>query len=104
MADWLIVHANGGRAADGARVVSEHSLRELHTASAPSGYALGWDTDGPADAPTRLVHSGNLATYSAYQVVLPSSSFSMPGPLRRATSFRAHAGISTRKPPRRSNP
>jgi hypothetical protein len=53
--------------------VSEHSLTELHTASAPSGYALGWDTDGPADAPTRLVHSGNLLTYSAYQAVLPSS-------------------------------
>jgi CubicO group peptidase (beta-lactamase class C family) len=77
MADWLIVHANGGRAADGVRLVSEHSLRELHTASAPSGYALGWDTDGPADAPTRLVHSGNLLTYSAYQAVLPNSSYGL---------------------------
>jgi CubicO group peptidase (beta-lactamase class C family) len=77
MADWLIVHANGGRAADGVRLVSEHSLRELHTASAPSGYALGWDTDGPADAPTRPVHSGNLLTYSAYQAVLPNSSYGL---------------------------
>jgi hypothetical protein len=54
MARWLIVHANGGRAADGTRVVSEHSLIELHTTSAPSGYALGCDTDGPANAPIRL--------------------------------------------------
>jgi CubicO group peptidase (beta-lactamase class C family) len=75
MARWLIVHANGGRAADGTRVVSEHSLRELHTASAPSGFALGWDTDGPAGAPTRLVHSGSLLTYSAYQAVLPKSGY-----------------------------
>jgi hypothetical protein len=75
MADWLIVHANGGGAADGTRVVSEHSLTELHTASAPSGYALGWDTDGPASAPTRLVHSGNLLTYSAYQAVLSDSGY-----------------------------
>ncbi len=75
LARWLIVHANGGRSADGTRLVSEHSLTELHTASAPSGYALGWDTDGPASAPTRLVHSGNLLTYSAYQAVLPSSGY-----------------------------
>jgi hypothetical protein len=75
MARWLIVHANGGRAADGTRVVSEHSLIELHTTSAPSGYALGCDTDGPANAPTRLVHSGSVLTYSAYHAVLPNSGY-----------------------------
>ena len=75
MAHWLIVHTNGGRAADGTRLVSERSLKEMHTASAPNGYALGWDTDGPAGAPTRLVHSGNLLTFSAYQAVLPDSGY-----------------------------
>ena len=75
MAHWLIVHGNGGRAADGTRLVSEHSLKEMHTASAPNGYALGWDTDGPAGAPTRLVHSGSLLTFSAYQAVLPDSGY-----------------------------
>jgi hypothetical protein len=44
----------------------------MHTASAAGdvGYALGWDTNGPATAPTLLEHSGNLLTFSAYQAVL----------------------------------
>ena len=75
LAHWLIVHANGGRTEDGTRLVSERSMTELHTPSAPNGYALGWDTDGPAAAPTRLQHSGNLLTFSAYQAVLPSSGY-----------------------------
>jgi CubicO group peptidase (beta-lactamase class C family) len=41
MAHWLIVHANGGGAADGTRLLSAHSLRELQTASAPSGANVG---------------------------------------------------------------
>ena len=75
MAHWLVVQANGGRTADGTRLVSERSMTEIHTPSAPSGYALGWDTDGPAAAPTRLEHSGNLLTFSAYQAVLPQSGY-----------------------------
>jgi CubicO group peptidase (beta-lactamase class C family) len=75
MAQWLIVHTNGGQAANGARLVSERSLHKMHTASAPSGYALGWDTDGPAAAPTRLVHSGNHLTFSAYQAIIPDTGY-----------------------------
>jgi CubicO group peptidase (beta-lactamase class C family) len=75
MAQWLVVHANGGRTADGTHLVSERSMTELHTPSERSGYALGWDTDGPAAAPTRLVHSGNVLTFSAYQAVLPQSGY-----------------------------
>ncbi|GEM_PF-914135 len=75
MADWLIVHANDGRAADGARLVSESGMTEMHTGRAPAGYALGWDTDGPVDTPTRVQHSGNLLTYSAFQAVLPDSGY-----------------------------
>ena len=75
MAHWLVVQANGGRTAEGTRLVSERSMTEMHTPSAPSGYALGWDTDGPAAAPTRLEHSGNLLTFSAYQAVLPQSGY-----------------------------
>jgi CubicO group peptidase (beta-lactamase class C family) len=75
MARWLVVQANGGRTADGTRLVSERSMTEMHTPSAPSGYALGWDTDGPAAAPTRLEHSGSLLTFSAYQAVLPQSGY-----------------------------
>jgi hypothetical protein len=50
-------------------------MTEMHTPSARGGYALGWDTDGPAAAPTRLEHSGNLLTFSAYQAVLPQSGY-----------------------------
>src|SRR5262249_5116395 len=67
MAQWLIVQTNRGRAADGTRVLSDASLTEQHTPGAhTNGYALGWDTDGPAGAPTRLQHTGSLLTYSAY--------------------------------------
>jgi hypothetical protein len=75
MARWLVVQTNGGRTADGSRLVSERSMTELHTPSAPSGYALGWDTFGAAAAPTRLEHSGNVLTFTAYQAVLPQSGY-----------------------------
>jgi EmrB/QacA subfamily drug resistance transporter len=76
MADWLVVQTNHGRAADGTRVISDRSLTEQHTAgSVGNGYALGWDTDGPVDAPTRLEHTGNLFTYSGYMGVLPESGY-----------------------------
>ncbi len=75
MAHWLIVHATGGQAADGTRIVSPDSMRALHTGNARFGYALGWDTEGPVNAPTVLQHSGNLLTYSAFQAVLPGSGY-----------------------------
>ena len=75
MAHWLVVQANSGRTAQGTRLVSERSMTEMHTPSTPGGYALGWDTYGPAAAPTRLEHSGNLLTFSAYQAVLPQSGY-----------------------------
>lgn len=76
MARWLIVNANGGRAADGTRLVSVHGLQTLHTPSAPkSGYALGWSTRGPATSPTRLEHSGSLFTYTAEEAVWPRTRY-----------------------------
>jgi hypothetical protein len=76
MARWLIVHANGGQAADGSRVVSGRAMQVLHTPSAPkTGYALGWDTDGPTEAPTRLEHSGSVLTYSAEHSLWPKSGY-----------------------------
>jgi hypothetical protein len=77
MARWLVVQTNNGRAPDGTRILSGRSLTEMHTASAVGdvGYALGWDTNGPATAPTLLEHSGNLLTFSAYQAVLPASGY-----------------------------
>ena len=70
------MQTNHGRAVDGTQVISDRSLTEQHTAGPTAhSYALGWDTDGPAGAPTRLEHSGNLLTYSAYMEVLPESGY-----------------------------
>jgi CubicO group peptidase (beta-lactamase class C family) len=76
MADWLVVQTNHGRAVDGTRVISDRSLTEQRTAGPTAhSYALGWDTDGPTGDPTRLEHTGNLLTYSAYMEVLPESGY-----------------------------
>lgn len=75
MARWLIIHTNRGRSEDGTHVISDSGLTELHSASAPGGYALGWDTDGPERSPTRVEHSGNLFTFSAYEAVLLDSGY-----------------------------
>ena len=76
MARWLVVQTNDGRAPDGTRLLTGKGLTQMHTASAVDvGYALGWDTNGPANAPTLLEHSGNLLTFSAYQAVLPASGY-----------------------------
>lgn len=75
MGRWLIINANGGRTADGTSLISQEGLRQMHTARAPSGYALGWETNGPAGRPERIHHSGTLLTFSAQQAVLPDSGF-----------------------------
>lgn len=73
MAQWLILQAGGGVAANGARLVSEESMAEMHTSHGDSTYALGWGTHGPDGAPTRLQHTGNLLTFSAATAILPES-------------------------------
>jgi hypothetical protein len=76
MARWLIVHADGGQAANGTRLVSAEGMRLLHTPSAPQvGYALGWATHGPSDAPTRLDHSGSLFTFTSEEALWPHSGY-----------------------------
>ncbi|MBD8870601.1 MFS transporter [Nocardioides donggukensis] len=76
LARWLVVQTNRGRAVDGTRILSPSRLEEQHTpGDGAQGYGLGWDTDGPAGAPTRLAHSGNLLTWSAYMEVLPRTGY-----------------------------
>jgi hypothetical protein len=76
MARWLVVNADGGRAANGTRIVSREGMRLLHTARAPRvGYALGWGTHGPASAPTRLEHSGSLFTFTSEEAIWPASGY-----------------------------
>ena len=73
MAQWLILQAAGGVAANGTRLVSEHSMTEMHTSHGPSHYALGWGTHALGGAPIRLHHTGNLLTFSAATAILPES-------------------------------
>ena len=73
MAQWLILQAGGGVAANGTRLVSEQSMTEMHTSHGPSHYALGWGTHALDGAPTRLHHTGNLLTFSAATAILPES-------------------------------
>jgi CubicO group peptidase (beta-lactamase class C family) len=76
MARWLIVHADGGRAADGTRIVSRTGMLQLHKPSAPQvGYALGWATRGPTSAPTLLEHSGSLLTFTSEEAIWPESGY-----------------------------
>src|SRR4051794_15648585 len=76
MARWLIVNANDGRAPDGTRLVSSRAMRQLHTPNAPrSHYALGWDTHGPAGAPSRVEHSGSLFTFTSEEALWPASGY-----------------------------
>ena len=46
------MQSNGGRADNGNRLLSAESISTMHTPAEPGGYAFGWDTDGPAEAPT----------------------------------------------------
>jgi hypothetical protein len=68
MARWLIVQSDGGRTADGTRLVSRQSVTAMHTSSDPRWtYGMGWDT---ADGHVR--HSGIWFTYSAGALLTPS--------------------------------
>lgn len=68
MARWLVVQSNGGRTAEGVRLVSAEGVEAMHTAADPRWtYGMGWDTYGG-----RVRHGGIWFTYAAGQVLLPS--------------------------------
>lgn len=75
LAKWLAMQNNNGRAANGTRLLSPSGVAELHTSAEPGGYALGWDTDGPAAHPTEISHGGTQYTFSAHQTLLPDSGY-----------------------------
>ncbi|MFG1869565.1 serine hydrolase domain-containing protein [Micromonospora arborensis] len=69
MAQWLIVQNNGGKAANGTRLVSPASIKAMHTSSDPRWtYGMGWDTDQEG----RVRHNGVWFTYTASQLLLSS--------------------------------
>jgi CubicO group peptidase (beta-lactamase class C family) len=78
MARWLLLHAGGGRVPGGARLLSEESVEQAHTPSAPGGrYALGWmrRTSEHGDRHVQVWHGGVLSTYSSYQVLVPATGY-----------------------------
>lgn len=69
MAKWLILQNNGGKSANGTRLVSAQSMTAMHTSSDRRWtYGLGWDTgqDG------RVHHNGIWFTYTASELLLSS--------------------------------
>jgi CubicO group peptidase (beta-lactamase class C family) len=87
MAQWLILQASRGVAANGTRLLSERSVTEMHTGRGPSHYALGWVARGPYGAPTQLRHTGNLLTFSSATAILPESGMGV------TLMFNASSGI-----------
>nr|WP_246496983.1 serine hydrolase domain-containing protein [Sphaerisporangium rubeum] len=68
MAQWLITQNNGGKAANGTRLVSATSVTAMHTSSDRRWtYGMGWDNDQKG----RIHHSGIWFTYTADQLLLP---------------------------------
>ncbi|WP_030426648.1 serine hydrolase domain-containing protein [Allokutzneria albata] len=69
MARWLVVQANGGRTADGTRLVPPESAAAMRTSSDPRWtYGLGWDTSSGGKAR----HGGIWFTHVAGALLLPS--------------------------------
>ncbi|PSL53601.1 CubicO group peptidase (beta-lactamase class C family) [Saccharothrix carnea] len=68
MGKWLI-----SQTGNGPRLVSPEGLRTMHTSSTVDEYAMGWVPDEGPDGVRRLLHPGNLFTYSAVQAIIPST-------------------------------
>ena len=65
---WLI-----SQTGNGTQLVSPEGLRAMHTSSTVDEYAMGWAPETGPDGTARLVHSGNLFTYTAVQAIVPST-------------------------------
>lgn len=79
MARWLAMQQSGGRAADGAQVVSRESVATMHTPGDHSDdYGFGWyhaeSAEGP---PVRTSHSGTGAGFGAYQGLFEESGYAV---------------------------
>lgn len=92
MARWLVAQNNGGVGANGARVLSAAGVTQLHTPSEAGGYALGWDTDGPTEHPTRIEHGGCCFAWAATQALLPDSGYGIAVLFNSASPLGADQG------------
>ncbi|MCE6996579.1 beta-lactamase family protein [Saccharothrix sp. S26] len=68
MGKWLI-----SQTGHGTQLVSPDGLRTMHTSSTVHEYGMGWIPETGPDGVDRLVHPGNLFTYTAVQAVVPAT-------------------------------
>ncbi|MFD3686252.1 serine hydrolase domain-containing protein [Nocardiopsis sp. NPDC058631] len=79
MSRWLVAQNNGGKGANGARILSQEGVAATHTPLGGVGpgerKGLGWDAgETPAGSPM-VSHGGIQFTYTAHQVLLPESGY-----------------------------
>jgi CubicO group peptidase (beta-lactamase class C family) len=67
LAKWLIVQNSGGVAANGERIVSALSVRQMHD-------GLGWRSKVSSGV-REIGHEGLMATFTAQQLVLPQTGY-----------------------------
>lgn len=71
MARWLMLQNSAG-----ASIITAGSLELMHTPSAVDGdYAMGWEQDLLPDGSRRFEHGGTPFTFSADQVIYPTSGY-----------------------------
>jgi len=91
---WLIAQTTG-RTTAGRPLLSAASLRELHTASDPSGrHALGWTLSAPGAEPATIGHDGTLFTFSASQTLLPGSGYGIAVLADRGLGLTSALGVA----------
>lgn len=67
LARWLMMHNNGGQAANGTQVISAAGLAEMHE-------GLGWSSR-TREGRREIEHPGWMFTFTAHQVLLPDSGY-----------------------------
>ncbi len=90
LAQWLIIHNNTGKTADGRQIMSAQSIEAMHTPSGVGGdYAMGWEEDILADGAKRIEHGGTLFTFSADQSLFPTTGYSFAALFNSCTPLGA---------------
>lgn len=77
MAKWILMQNNHGQSLDGKSIISNESIKLMHTPSGPDNdYAYGWEQDILANGSKRIEHGGTLFTYSSDAALFPESGYS----------------------------
>lgn len=71
LAAWLIAQTDPG----GTRILPAAGLAEMHRASGPGSYGLGWNIGTTGSGAPLVDHTGGLSTATAYQALLPAHGY-----------------------------